>query len=199
MAKEKTKRNLFARVPNWMKVWGGAHLAGAILIYGLCGFQSGEWNPLRQGKAWNAKMEVKREQSELRKKRLGLLAGPLDIDIPYITRKIYSYGYLVGHEPDRKATEKERKRVEELGARIFGKNGYADANKDGRINLAELTDAYIWNRQLKVMSRPSKKSYDFPKKHKYFSLFYTILNKNPPSVIRVPARALILSTRKFSF
>ena len=116
----KTKRNLLARCPSWLKVWGGVYLVSAILGYGFIGFWSEEWNPLKQDKAWNAKMEVKKEQLELRKKRFGPLAGPIKIIVPYKFRGQYAYGYLVGKEADYEATKRERERVEKLGEKIFG-------------------------------------------------------------------------------
>jgi len=147
MKQIKTKRNLLARCPTWLKVWGGAYLISAILGYGLFyslfGFESGEWNPIKQGEAWNAKMEIKRKQLAIKKRKLGPLAGPIKIIVPYKFRDTYAYGQVVGREADHEATKRERVRVEKLGEKIFGEEGYADMNKNKIIDLNELTDVYI--------------------------------------------------------
>ena len=143
MAKEKTKKNLFARIPNWkknwMKVWAGASLASAAIGYLTLGAVSGEWNPLKYDESRKARIE----QFELKKRRLGPLSGPIKIIVPYIFRDQYAYGHLVGKEADREATKRERVRVEKLGEKIFGEKGYADVNKNKIIELTELTGVYI--------------------------------------------------------
>lgn len=143
MEQIKTKKNLLARCPSWLKILGGTYLVSAILGYGFLVFNSGEWNPFEQDKVWNARREVKREQLELRKNKLGPLAGPIKIIVPYIFRDQYAYGHLVGIEPDHEATKRERARVEKLGEKIFGEEGYADMNKNKIIDLNELADVYI--------------------------------------------------------
>ncbi len=143
MEQIKTKGNLLSRCPSWLKVWGGAQLFAVILAYSFMGFNSGEWNPLKQGKALNAKIEVKRKELAIKKRRLGPLAGPIKIIVPYKFRDAYAYGKVVGKNPDHEATKREKVRVEKLGEKIFGENGYADVNKNKIIDLNELADVYI--------------------------------------------------------
>lgn len=139
MAKEKTKKNLFARIPRWVKAGLGVYLVGIPLMWGIHGFAFGVWNPLK----YDESRKMRTEQFELKKKRLGPLAGPIKIIVPYIFRDQYAYGHIVGKSPNHEATKREKVRVEKLGERIFGENGYADVNKNKIIDLNELADVYI--------------------------------------------------------
>ena len=143
MAKEKTKRNLFARIPRWVKAGLGVYLVGIPLMLGIHGFAFGVWNPLK----YDESRKMRTEQFELKKKRLGPLAGPIKINIPSKFKEVPTGGMYgvtyVERRPDHEATKRERVRVEKLGEKIFGENGYADVNGNKIIDLNELTDVYI--------------------------------------------------------
>lgn len=143
MEEKKIKRSLFGRLPFWTKTLGVGYLVAPVFAYLICGFAVKEWNPFKIDDAMEMRIQGQREELDLRERRLGPLAGPIKIDVPYVFTDRHAYGVIVGKEVNYEATKREEERVERLGEIIFGEEGYADTNGDNKIDLNELSNAYV--------------------------------------------------------